>query len=324
MSGPAVPSSALPVPSTGDELYHSDFCSSTADFVVSSSDGVRFKCHRVFLQEASPVFRSMLSLPQPHSSTSAPSDDSAKPPSIDLPEDGKTVETLLRLIYPMSHPHIDSMSTLSTTLFAAEKYDMAGVISALRLHLRDEQFLQSNPVHVYALACRFGFAQEAKTASRASLTHDIYDPKHLAVFTTIGTKSTDIVALYTLRHRRIEDTLRFLDGERFEGNAADFTCVACDKKLNDITWPLLKTSILKEMHKRPLGDTIFGSEFLKSSAIHSFINSKCEECQERVIYEKGKTLAMISEFLKALPDAVEIENTPKSSASSADFVTNIA
>lgn len=98
----------------------------------------------------------------------------------------------------------------------------------------------------------------------------------------------------------------FLDGDRFEGNASDFTCVTCDKKLNDITWPLLKASILKEMYQRPLGDTIFAPEFLKSSAIQAFINSKCEECNERLIYEKGKTLAMISDFLKSMPESVEI------------------
>lgn len=36
------------------ENYHPDFNSPTADFVVRSCDGVRFKCHRLFLQESSP------------------------------------------------------------------------------------------------------------------------------------------------------------------------------------------------------------------------------------------------------------------------------
>ena len=89
-------------------------------------------------------------------------------------------------------------------------------------------------------------------------------------------------------------------------NASDFACVSCSKTLQDPTWALLKASILKEMYRRPLGDTIFGSEFLKSNPIQFFINSKCEECQERLIYEKGKTLAMISEFLKTLPESIDI------------------
>lgn len=89
-------------------------------------------------------------------------------------------------------------------------------------------------------------------------------------------------------------------------NASDFACVACSKTLQDPTWSLLKASILKELYRRPLGDTIFGPDFLKSSAVQFFINSKCDECGERLIYEKGKTLAMISEFLMSLPEHIDI------------------
>jgi len=101
----------------------------------------------------------------------------------------------------------------------------------------------------------------------------------------------------------------FLDGNGFEGNAPDFSCVQCDKKLDDITWPLLKGTILKEMQRRPLGDTIFAPEFLKSSAMQSFINARCDAtgCRESQVYEKGRTLSMIAERLKTLPDTVTLD-----------------
>lgn len=304
--------SAASVLASGVDKYHTEFNSQTADFVVRSCDGVRFKCHRLFLQESSPVFRTMLSLPQPvshGSSSTALGDGAAKIPSIDLPEDSTTLEILLRMIYPTTQPTIESTHALASAFFAAEKYDMAGVISTLRLHMRDERFIAENPVHIFALACRFGFVQEAKAASRATLTVDIHDPKNTEVFQQTGFKVMDLISLHSLRHRRIDGVREFLDGDRFEGNAADFTCVTCDKKLNDITWPLLKASIVKELYRRPLGDTIFAPEFLKSSAIQSFINSKCEECQERLIYEKGKTLAMICEFLRSLPESIDISSS---------------
>lgn len=290
------------------DSYHSEFCSPTADFVVQSSDGLRFKCHRLFLEEASPVFRTMLSLPQPTSSSTHVQAGSTIAASdlIEVLESSATLEILMRLIYPMPQPDIDSLLTLSSVLFAAEKYDMAGVISTLRLHLRDERFLSEDPMHVFALACRFSFTYEAKLASRASLKHNICNAKYKELFIETGLKTSDLFTLMSLRHSRIDGMQTFLDGEQFEGNAADFTCVTCEKKLNDITWPLLKASILKELYKRPLGDTIFSPEFLKSSAIQSFINSKCDECQERLIYEKGKTLAMVSEFLKSMPDSLDI------------------
>lgn len=306
------------------ESYHPDFSSPTADFVVRSCDGIRFKCHRLFLQESSPgarfvtrpqtlllilnvVFRTMLTLPQPGTN---PMSESASrqqpPPSIDLPENATTLGILLRIIYPMVQPNIECIDALASAFFAAEKYDMAGVISTLRLHLRDERFLRDCPVYVFALACRFQFVPEAKTASRATLAANVHDAKNTEIFERAGFKMTDLLSLHLLRHRRIDAMRDFLEGDRFEGNASDFTCVSCDKKLNDITWPLLKASILKELYWRPLGDTIFSPEFLKSNAVQSFINSKCEECQERLIYEKGKTLAMISEFLKSLPEYIDI------------------
>lgn len=252
----------------------------------------------------------MLTLPQPGVSQ-APENVQRQqsPPSIDLPEDEVTLEILLRIIYPMVQPNIECIEHLASAFFAAEKYDMAGVISTLRLHLRDERFLRDCPVYVFALACRFQFVPEAKVASRASLAANVHDAKNTEIFERPGFKMADLLSLHLLRHRRIDAMRDFLEGDRFEGNAPDFMCVSCDKKLNDITWPFLKASILKELYWRPLGDTIFAPEFLKSNAVQSFINSKCEECQERLIYEKGKTLAMISEFLKSLPEFIDISKS---------------
>lgn len=116
------------------DKHHADFNSSTADFIVRSCDGVRFKCHKLFLQEASPVFRTMLSLPQPsgQASGTVTPDPTAKPPSIDLSEDSTVLEILLRLIYPMIQPVIESVKSLTAAFLASEKYEMAGVISSLR------------------------------------------------------------------------------------------------------------------------------------------------------------------------------------------------
>lgn len=158
----------------------------------------------------------MLTLPQP--GTNTPSDATSRPPpSIDLPEDGKTLEILLRIIYPIQQPHIESISLLVKAFLAAEKYDMQGVISTLRLHLRDERFLTKTPVHVFAIACHFQFATEAKAASRASLTMNINDPSNLEIFEQTGFKIADLVALHSLRHKRIDGMREFLDGDGFEG-----------------------------------------------------------------------------------------------------------
>lgn len=161
------------------------------------------------------VFRTMLTLPQPRANAAA--DSTSRPPSIDLPEDSTTLEILLRIIYPIQQPVIESISSLISAFFAAEKYDMQGVISTLRLHLREERFLTDNPVHVFALACRFQFAAEAKAASRASLTANIHDPSNIEVFEQTGFKIADLVSLHALRHKRIDGMREYLDGDGFEG-----------------------------------------------------------------------------------------------------------
>jgi hypothetical protein len=69
--------------------------SSTADIILRSGgpEVVEFRAHRTILSIASPVFETMFSLPQPGAEKTLP--------VCDLSEDAKTVEALLRLIYPV-------------------------------------------------------------------------------------------------------------------------------------------------------------------------------------------------------------------------------
>ena len=73
-----------------------DFSNSpTADIVLRSGGpkAVDFRAHRAILSIASPVFETMFSLPQPGTEKSLP--------VCDMSEDAKTLEVLLRLIYPV-------------------------------------------------------------------------------------------------------------------------------------------------------------------------------------------------------------------------------
>lgn len=166
----------------------------------------------------------MLSLPQPGTNT----ESNTKIPSIDLPESSTVFETLLRLIYPMVQPNIESMRLLSDLFHAAEKYDMQGVLSTLRLHLREPHFLDQNPVLVFALACRFQFTAEAKAASRASLmssTRLHHEKDTEEVLEQAGFKVRDYMALHSLRDRRITQMQEYLDGDGFEGVRSTRFCL---------------------------------------------------------------------------------------------------
>ena len=142
------------------------FDAEEADLVLRSADCKEFRVHKCILSIASPVFRDMFSLPQPHNSTH-------NLPHVDLPETTETVDILLRYIYPIPSPKIEDFVTLGNVLASAEKYAAEGVISRLRAILVSPPFLDLNPLRVYAIACRWSFLDEAKLASTCAVYIDL-------------------------------------------------------------------------------------------------------------------------------------------------------
>lgn len=142
------------------------FDAEDADLVLRSADCREFRVHACILSIASPVFRDMFAIPQPHDSTH-------KLPQVDLPETANTLDILLRYIYPIPSPKIEDFVTLSGVLASAEKYAAEGVISRLRIILVSPHFLDSDPFRVYAIACRWSFLDEAKLASTFTVYIDL-------------------------------------------------------------------------------------------------------------------------------------------------------
>jgi len=142
------------------------FDAEDADLILRSTDCKEFRVHRCILSIASPVFRDMLALPQPH-------DPDHKLPHVDLPETATTLDILLRYIYPIPSPKIEDFTTLSNVVASAEKYGAEGVISQLRTILVSSHFLDLNPLRVYAIACRWSFFEEAKLASTRTVHADL-------------------------------------------------------------------------------------------------------------------------------------------------------
>jgi hypothetical protein len=142
------------------------FDAEDADLVLRSADCKEFRVHKCILSIASPVFRDMLSLPQPH-------DPTHQLPHADLPETTATIDILLRYIYPIPSPKIEDFVTLTNVLVSAEKYGAEGVISRLRAILVSPHFLDLDPLRVYAIACRWSFLEEARLASTRTVYVDL-------------------------------------------------------------------------------------------------------------------------------------------------------
>ena len=144
-----------------------DFDAPDADAIFRSSDGKDLRVHRLILSLSSPVFQGMFSLPRP---TESPSE----PPIIDVPESSDILQPFLQYLYPRSPPSISDISMWAALYTIADKYGAEVVTDPLR-DMLIPRFLEISPLRVYALASRWGFEEEAKTASRKTLTMDIFN-----------------------------------------------------------------------------------------------------------------------------------------------------
>jgi hypothetical protein len=121
-------------------------------------DSCDFRVHKTFLYFSSPVFKDMLSIPQP---SSTPSNDVDL---VDVTDPPRALELVLRFIYPSAKlPVINNLSLLSEALVVADKYGIGVARSQLRSSFKG--FMTTEPLRVYAIACQFGFEDEMKIAS---------------------------------------------------------------------------------------------------------------------------------------------------------------
>ena len=141
-----------------------DFSAPDADAILRSSDGKEFRVHRLILSLSSPVFQGMFNLPQP---------ESTEIHIIDLSDSSDILEPFIQYLYPRSPPKTTDISMWAAMYSIADKYGADAVMEPLR-DMLIPRFLGTSPLRVYALASRWGFEEEMKSASRKTLTLDIF------------------------------------------------------------------------------------------------------------------------------------------------------
>jgi hypothetical protein len=301
--------------------YHTLFSSLDADVILGSKDGLSSQCFRVHsftLKTTSGWFRAMFTLPQTSASLSSPASDKD---IIFLDEDQSTVEALLRMISGLPIPNLTSYDIIEPLLYAAEKYDMPGPLSIIRMLVMTPAII-SDPLRLYAVACRYGWEHEAKYASTQSLSLNLHAPEHKNQLRKLSTDS--LLNLFDLHHRRREELRKMLDDSPFV-NAADphIICSMCDYNVDYHTWYFsvlyqkevfhllacirreLKYAIAAEMDIRPLGDTVVNNGLTEWPAAKACWNAKCAngDCA-RLLYDKGETLRLIKECMEKLPTTI--------------------
>ncbi|KAI1790312.1 hypothetical protein LXA43DRAFT_973793 [Ganoderma leucocontextum] len=136
---------------------------SSADIILRTPDLTEFHVQSFLLIIASPFFSDMLSLPQPQDGNQS---YTSTRPIVDVTEDSKTLERLLRLCYPTAKPMFDVLEDIVLVFKAAIKYDMEWAIPPLMKDLK--VVLPQNPLKAWAVACRSASEDVAREAALLS------------------------------------------------------------------------------------------------------------------------------------------------------------
>ncbi|KAH8985796.1 hypothetical protein EDB92DRAFT_1337643 [Lactarius akahatsu] len=299
--------------------YHPLF-SFESDVVLASRDGVLFRVPSTTLKMTSSWFRAMFTLPQTATPSATPStsasplartsslNSSADSEVISLDEDARTLEPLLRMACGLEIATLDTWDAVEPVLYAAEKYDMPGPASIVRALLRTPAFADA-PLRLYAAACHFGWADDARAASTRSLVLDLHAPDHRAALMRLRT--ADLLALFELHHtRRAQFRARlaeppFLTDVQL-GDASAARCSRCREPISYAEWRELKHAMLYELERRPAGDTVLTGleEWPLAQACWA---SRCKKTMcVSPVYDKALSSKAIKEVLDSLPNAVEM------------------
>ena len=193
------------------------FDGSTGDVTLRSSDGTDFHCFSQVLVAASPIFADMVTI---GSASPDPSSSTSNRPIVSVTEDTKTLDSLLRFIYPIqkrSQPR--SLEDIAPLLEASLKYMMDYPASILKEELL--AFAQSRPMQVWAIGCRLMLEEVARAGAQRMLHYkDLGSYTHLHQFVPIeefirtadarGVSAADYRRLWIYHHRRGEVEQDFL------------------------------------------------------------------------------------------------------------------
>ena len=287
---------------------HPSFHFDDADVLLCSKDNVRFHVYRVCLKLSSGWFRSLYTLPQADDDGGVGHHGhghghAGQTETLFMDESADTLAVLLSVAHGQDVPSLDSITEVETVIHAAEKYDMPGVLNYVRQGLL--RFVRQEPVRVYALACRWGWIEEAKTASSHTVGLDLLSP---TLRPSLSVMDSDDLARLLYLHRKRRDSLRErLDSEEvFYANVVPSRCQnpTCNAEVIHDKWHQLKYRWVTAIDQEP---ALFASRtaLLEGPEVLEVINFKCARCIKKQ-YNTESTLANLRNLLDELPQTVEV------------------
>ncbi|TBU44067.1 hypothetical protein BD309DRAFT_980292 [Dichomitus squalens] len=206
---PLMPASDAPHP----------FNQRSADVILRTSDSISFHVHTQILSQASPVFATMFELPQP--SPEAPGVATLVRPVIDVSEDSKALEPLLRLCYPVKKAILRQPEDIRPVLEAAIKYDMEWPTEALTRTLT--ACAPHGPLQVWAIGCRLGLERVARRGAEVFAgSIPVGEREQLILVPRIARILGKMEGISAGQYHRLLQFLRSAEGvEEMEGQMSD-------------------------------------------------------------------------------------------------------
>jgi len=301
---------------------HYEIDDEDADVILLTADPIEgtieFHVHKCILAVASPFFNDMFSLPQDLDIETPPSfgkQPTVVMPVIPVPEPAHVLDTLLHFVYPVPDPDVNSLDELTILLGVAIKYDFIAVIDALRGLLVSPSFVTTDPIRVYAIACRFDLDEEAKIASAWTLGVNLlgcegdssspsYDSDSGIEVDSLPHTSLKYISAYdyhlllTLHRRRAKAACALLQ------IPDDIKCTECNGSVLTMHapprwWQEWVKRSKEELWKRPSTDRIFEVDWVFNAAT----SGGCSRCPESVVVA-WKWLGSLKEAIDSLPRTI--------------------
>ncbi|KZS90650.1 hypothetical protein SISNIDRAFT_389376, partial [Sistotremastrum niveocremeum HHB9708] len=122
-----------------------------ADFYIRTCDGNQFKIFKTMLRLASPVFNDMFLVGDEQTSSTTLSESENV---TNVTEPAKTIDALLRYIYPVRKPDITSLPDLLSLLEASIKYDVLSTPHMIVETICSPEILNQDPFLCYVVGCQ--------------------------------------------------------------------------------------------------------------------------------------------------------------------------
>jgi hypothetical protein len=279
--------------------YDPAFADDEANIVLQSSDGICYRIPSYTLRTTSGFFRDMMTLSQHNTAAPVKGQDSDV---IVLGETSKVFGTLLRMIGGLTVPRWGSIDELEDVLVAAEKYDMPGPVATIRLIITTPAFL-SQPLKLYAIAARYGWEDEAKAASKGTLSLSIYDEEHSDVLERIPTSY--LLRLFRLHRGRRDEFQRLVSLSN--GNLGIPRCNNCGGNhqhggLKGIA-SFAKTMVSK-IDQQPAGDELLDGTWMTWPEVTDKACCRMHNCAQTILHYHDTIAAWIGNHMKSLPCTV--------------------